>query len=361
MSNDNISAQLSDKTLELKPNSLSEVCSNWQAKVFKIDIASIDVVSVFSPLTNVGIGTSYIPSLKKALDNADNLVLSANSTIKETIEEQTAVDDKYYRKERSTRHGNRSNSNSSGGVNGTSSNQGTSVDNKNKKVEINRDFIDVIKSLDEEKYIKFMTVLGAASNGNLLQYLVEEQSASELKALLLSSPNIDKDLKKIILEMDENELQVTLQTMFTEKTAITDLSRTIIYKYTENLANDSNVDMIKATTTNQFYDNVDELYDDVNSLKEKTDLQENASAIYNGDANDGVSENSAKFLKTAIDEIAASNKMTADELLNNSSNSDKLKNGLASLSKDLSFFRTINTMGEEASEVIYNNLVKGEK
>ena len=359
MSNDNISAQLSDKTLELKPNNLSEICSQWESKVFNIDISSIDVVSVFSPLTNAGIGTSYIPSLKKALENADSLVLSANQSIKETIEEQVATDEKYSREEKS--RGTRRSSGGGGAGGGTSENSGTTVNNSNKKVEINKDFIEKVNSLDDEKYIQFMTILGAATNGNLLQYLVDENSASKLKELLLASPNIDAELKEMILNMDENELQVTLQHMFTDQSVISDISKSVIYKYTESLASESNVDMIKATTTAQFYNNVDELYEDVNSLKEKTDLQENAAAIYDGEVDDSLSSNSVKFIRTAIDEIAASNNMTADELLTNTANSEKLKDGLSSLSKDLSFFRTVNTMGDEAAEVIYSGLIKKEK
>ena len=148
--------------------------------------------------------------------------------------------------------------------------------------------------------------------------------------------------------------------MFTDEAAVTDLSRAIIYKYTENLANNSNVDMIKATSTEQFYNDVDELFNVVDALKETEDLKENVLAVYDGDVSENVSGNAVDFIRTAVDEVAASNNMTANELFEDAANIGKLKDALTSLSKDLSFFRTVNTMGEEASELLYKSIIKKE-
>ena len=365
--NDKTANELSDVTLEIKVNNLNEVCSQWESKILSIDLSSIDVTSAFSPLTNVGVGTSYIPSLKTALDKAESLVLSVSKTIKESLSDQEDVDDKYKNenRNRNNRSGNsnrNSNSNSSSNSNNNSNNaaMNSEVDNKTKNIEINKNFVDKVNSLEDEKYIQLMTALGAISNGNLLQYLVDENYATELKKIVLASQNIDQELRQMILEMDENELQVTLQSIFTDNNLISDASKNIIYTYTENLANKSNVDMIKVTKTAQFYNNVDDILSTVNELKNKEDLQKNVSDVYDGDVSKDVSSESIEFVRTAVEEIAKNNNISAEEILSDSSKADILKNELSTLTKDLSFFRTVNTMGSEARELIFNSIVKKE-
>ncbi len=372
------SSQLSDVTLEINSDSISELCTKWESKFLSIDLSSIDIASIFSPLTSIGIGTSYISSLKTAFEKADSLALSTNKTIKETVETQTGVDDKYYNKQISNTSSGGSNNNgySNNFSNGNNENRviatGTLIDEKNngyektkdnkqKKIEINKKFIDKINNLDDEKYIKFMTLLENATKGNLLQYIADGESASKLKKVLLKTQDIDPKLWKMVVEMDENELQVSLQNIFTNDAAVTDLSRNIIYHYTESLANNTNLDMIKATKIAQFYNNIDNFFNVINSIKENENLQIMASSIYDGDVNEKISSETVDFFRNAIDKIAENNNLTSNELLNNSVNNEKLKKDLSSLAKDLSFFKTVNTMGDKASELLYNGIIKKEE
>ncbi len=378
---DTTASSLSDVTLEVEPDNINDVCSQWQSKILAANISSIDIAGTFSPLTNVGVGTAYIPSLQTAFSQAEALILSVSNTIKGAAEDQAGIDNQYQSQDQNSYRGG----NSSGGGHKsgkkTSDTTSTSIsaaiptiepveipddsqtgtDNTDKKVEINTDFVNRISELDATSYIKFMTALGSIANGNLLELLVDENSASNLKKKLLESPNLDADLKKVISEMDENELQVTLQSILTSETAISDLSKSIIYNYTESLSNDTNLTILKVSKEVQFFNQVDELFNTVNTLITKENLQQNLLSIYDGNGVAELGEKSVSFIKTVVESLSKMNNLTYEQLLTDKANEKKVLDSFTDLSRSLSYFRTVNTMGMEASQLLYNNLMKGMK
>lgn len=373
---DSISAELSDVTLEVHPDNLSDVCKEWEAKILSIDLSSIKVTTTFAPLTGEGVAASYIPSLETALSKAENTLLSISKTIKSAADQHSGVEEptgtgtgKYYNG--NNYYGNNGNNNGTGSETPTSGSDyqfeiptvittptTTIVEQPTKEVSINTEFVSKVSELDTESYVKFMTVLGTIANGNLLGYISDVNLAPNLKKAILESPNLDPDLREIISKMDENEVQVTLQSILTDKDAITDTSKCIIYKYTEALSKDTNIDVLKVSKELQFFNQVDDLFNTISSVIVKENLQQNLLSIYDGDVGTEISIESIDFVRVAVDYLAELNNVSYEELLTNKDFEDLLKNEFEDLTKALSYFRTVNTMGTEASQLIYTNVMK---
>lgn len=368
-------SDLSDVTLEVEPDNINDICAKWESEVMAVDISSVDIAGTFSPLTNAGVGTSYIPSLENAFKRAETMILSVSATIKAAAEEQAGVDEQYQGQDQ----GNVGSYYSSGGGSyysggGSSSggstsgvptieplepNPDTSVDNTDQDITVNTDFVSKINQLDAESYIEFMTVLGSISKGKLLSYITDVNCASDLKKALLETPNLDNDLKQAILQMDEKELQVTLQSILTDENVMTDISKSIIYSYTESLSQNTNIDVLKVSKEMQFFNTVDDLFNSVSTLIKSENLQENLLVIYDGSSDvNTISEESANFIRIAVDKICESKNVKYEEMLTDSANLNTLKSSLTDLSKGLSYFRTVNTMGSEAAQLLFKNVIK---
>ena len=65
------SNELSDTTLKVNSNELSQVCSSWNSLVLSMDLGSLDLNGEFSALTENGVGVNYISSLKNALERSE--------------------------------------------------------------------------------------------------------------------------------------------------------------------------------------------------------------------------------------------------------------------------------------------------
>ncbi len=368
-----LSSDLSDVTLEISPKDIKEVCSQWNSKITSIDLSSIDVESVFSSLISVGVGTSYFPSLKKALAKAEKMVSSTSNLISTASQEQEGIQNYYGNRQGNNNYygtptgsSGSSDSNSYGsnsGITGTDFNIPSALEDipgaddeiEEEDVIINTEFIDKINELDAESYIEFMKALGNIDEG-LLPYLVDSEYASKLKKYLLEAPNISDDLKKIISQMDENELQVTLLSIVTDESAITDVSKSIIYKYTTLL---SEKDELKDINKSQIFlksvDIVDKFFD--TTLKSDK-VQEELLKVYEGNSIEELDDFSVAFVKTAIDELCEKNNIDYETLLTDPKNADKVKKSVSDLSKSLSYFKAVNSLGDEAAVLIYDSLIQ---
>lgn len=361
------SDDLSDVTLEVDTSNLKSVCQEWESKITSIDLSSIDVTSIFAPLTNSSIGTAYIPSLKTALDKVESMILSTSRAIKEAANSQEEVDDQYKKRNKSYsdysddgKKDDKKDDDKDDDKNDDKQNEDEETkDNDKEDLKVNTDFVSRIEKLDSDSYISFMTALGSISNGELLAYVVDTKYASKLKQALLSSPNISEDLKKIISEMDENELQVTLQSILTNEKILSDYSKSIIYTYTEELAKSTNIDVLKVSKEAQFFNNVDDFFNTIDALVKSDNLQDNLLTIYDGSSPvTSLSEESTNFVRIAVDKLSEKENVKYDELLTNKAHLNTIKESLTDLSKSLAYFRTVNTMGIEAAQLLLSNALK---
>lgn len=362
---------LSDQTLETNTDAISQVCSTWSSTVASIDINSQNIESVFQPLTSVGVATSYVPSLKNALEKVESMILSASNYVKQAAEEQAEIDENSNKKDKQyntdTGNGRRRNSNSSSSSNNNSSNNNnnnnnntenptvadTTVDDGTTTVDINTIVSDINK-MSYDSYIKFMTALGSITGGKLTEYVTEEKYASELKKLLLESPEITDDFKAKVKDMDAKDVQTLLRNILVNKDGISDLSKTVINKYTESAS--EKAEITAASKGKGFYDDVDVIYNELSStLSKDANISDLLQEIYDG-SNPEVSDKTMNFVRTAVDELASSKNMTYNELLS-SSNESMLKTEMESLSKSLAYFRTVNTLDSETASRIYQVVI----
>ncbi len=355
-----LSSELSDQTLETSPNNIKEICTKWKTAISSIDLSSVDVESIFAPLINVGVGTAYFPSLKQAIAKAEKSVNSTSNLVSSAAQEQSDINNQY--------NNQQNNNNYTGGNCGRRTTTADTPINPDdipsaddeltdEDLVVNTEFADQISKLDANSYIEFMKSLGSI-DGGLLPYLVDTEYATKLKEYLLSAPNISEDLKKIIAEMDENELQVTLLSIVTNESAITDASKSIIYNYTTAL---SQMDKLKDIKTSQLFlksvDIVDVLFD--KELKSET-IQDDLLQVYEGNSVEDLDDFSTNLVKSTIDEICKNNNIDYEMLLTDPNNLEKIKEGIADISKTLSYFKAINSLGDEAAELIYQSLIKSD-
>ena len=359
-----LAGDLSDVSLELSPNDIKDVCSQWKSSLTSIDLSSIDVESAFSSLVSVGVATSYIPSLKQALSKGEKSTLATINMINTVANEQSGIDQQYNSRQNGGIRSGSDNTGGGGGCPPTSSGvtaTPAALDDElavedpvtEEELVINDEFVDDIKKLNSDSYIELMKYLGNI-DGGLLPYLVDTEYASKLKEYLLASPNLSEDLKKKIMEMDENELQVTLLSIVTDESAISDVSKSIIYKYTELLSSKEGLEGFKQSDL--FLQNVDRLDEVLEATYTSENVQESLLKIYDGDVEE-LDENLVQFLRSAVDEFCESKNIDYETLLTDSSKSEEVKEYLADLSKTLSYFKAVNSLGSEAAELLYSSLI----
>lgn len=358
-------SDLSDVNLEISPNDIKDVCSQWKSKLASIDLSSIDVESTFDSLVSVGVATSYIPSLKLALSKGEKSTLAAINMVNYAAEEQDGLDQQYNNRQNGGfRNGALNSGGGGGGGDSTSSFENAipaalgdelAIEDTvtEEELVINDEFVEDIKKLDSKSYIELMKYLGKA-DGGLLPYLVDTEYATKLKEYLLASPNLTEDLKKKIMEMDENELQVTLLSIVTDESAISDISKSIIFKYTELLSSKEGLEGFKQSDL--FLQNVDKLDEILEATYTSNNIQESLLKIYDGDIKE-IDENLIQFLRSAVDEFCESKNIDYESLLTDSSKSGEIKEYLTDLSKTLSYFKAVNSLGSEAAEMLYSSLI----
>ncbi len=360
-------SELSDQTIEVDPDNIRDICTTWSNKVASANISSINVESAFQPLTNVGVATAYIPSLKNALEKVEGMLLSVSNYVKTAADEQEEVDtdssnkEKKYSNRDSDGTGNRNNNNNH---NNNNNNNGdpvstepptvadTDVDNTKEDIDINTVMSDINK-LTYESYLKFMTALGTITGGKLTEYLTTKEYAETLKNLILNSPEIPDSFKATVKDMNAVDVQTLLQQILSNKDNITDTNKNIIKNYVES--KNGQAEITAAAKGKGFYDDVDVIYNEMNTIMSKDEkLSDLLLEVYDGGTD--VSDETMDFLRASVDELAKENNMTYNELLSGT-NEGLIRDKMESLSKSLSYLRTVSTLDSSISSQIYNVVI----
>ncbi|MBR1386732.1 MAG: hypothetical protein IJ568_07875 [Bacilli bacterium] len=341
---------LSDISLSIDFEQLDSICNTWASKVQSIDISAVDVTGAFSSLMTVEVATGYVPSLKSALQKAEELVLNTTKNLLITTDEQKTTDAEITQKNTTTSTGGNYYSGSSGGSHGSGESEvthkaSTKVDNAKKKVDINTVFKNEISKLDRNAFIGLMTALSNITS-NFLQYLTNTDYATELKKYLLASPNLTDDLKKKILEMNAEEIQVTLMSILKEQ-KISLFSKEIITMYLNN--NQSNYNQDK------FLNNISSFKKVIDDLINDENTSEKMLKLYDGDL--PIEDEKSELVKTIVDKLSDDNSISYEELLNGENN-DALKTNLEYLSKDLSYYEVVNKLDTTTRNTIITESLK---
>lgn len=374
-------SDLSDVTLNIQVDNLNDACSKWVQSVTQVDLASVDVVQVFSPLTDCQVAVSYIPSLKNALTQIDSLISSVSQIIKSAGDEQVNIDDAFQNQTGTLTNGeytggnnytgnNNNNSNYTGGNTyypsggGTSSNPSTSVNNSGAPVEINTSMINSINSLDFKSYNSFMTALSSivTKEISLTTYFSNSAYADILKKSLLESKSTPDSIKQIITNMDPNVLQATLYSLITDATVVTDISKSIMYTYLEGLANGSNLtltDMFKnENALVKIFTDFNNTSNFINKVILSNDMNKQITNIYDGNSIGNIDSSNVNLIRVFVDNIASKKNVSVESLLNDSANNSYVKQSFEELGKAYEFMGNLGYTDLNTASAVLNNIFK---
>ena len=328
---------LSDKTIKQNSAEIRDACSNWSEGVSSAALGSIDVTGIFSPLVENGIAVSYIPSLKSALESVDGVATSLISIIGANVDEQEDIDRKTKDKVSGGSSGNYKNYGSgSGGGGGAVASGGApssgdyDVKDVDNDLDVKKEFNDYISKLDSYKELDFISGFNSILGTDAYKLLYSEEYSALLKKKILSSPNVDADLKKIISKMDQNEVQTLLRDLLVKNADVSDFSQMIVSKFDSEFKEE-----FKDSTTSASFENIAKTYTD---LTKKANIQGDLTKLYLGDV-DKADDYSIAFTRTLVDTLSEQSGVSYEELLSDTRYNDVLKDAVVDIAKT---FTTLN-------------------
>ena len=354
----NDSSNLSDVDLSLNTSSLGDASNDWNKSVVDTNIGSIDVAGSFSALTQNGIGVGYISSLENALKKSDKLAINISKLIITTAADQEAADNSGAKESSETTYATYAGTRSSGGGGGTYS--GTTSgpvstgsydeDNKDKDVDIKKEDETETVELTEGDQVNIIKEFQSIFNGELYDYLFETSNATKIKEKLLSSPNISEDLKKKISQMDENEIQVNLKSIYVSGAMVSDFSKVIITIFDNDMKNN--------LTNETALNSSGSLKSVYSFLAKQSNFQEGLSEIYHGSSKiEKVDDSVIAFTRNFIDTVATASNTTYDDILTNSKYKETLLSEIQDLSNTFSVIEGAKTLGGDTASKLYSSII----
>lgn len=350
----NVSSDLSDVTLNIQVDSLTDICNSWKQTISLIDLSSFDIKSIYSPLNDCDIATQYIPSLNNAINKVSSLALSICDIIQDVVDHQLAIDSETNSNDTGNNNNDSINQNTTTSNNNNNNNNyvpmpSTSIDNSNVNLTINSDLINNINKLDYISFSALMTTLAELSKSgiSLNTYFNNNSYADILKETLINTNNISSDIRSIISEMDPNILQITLKSLFFDNNIITDVSKSVVYNYLESIASSKNTSVLSLLNSDYvvtFFNDIRDLSSCLNQVVGSNNINDNLLNIYDGNQIQNTSSNSISMIRSAIDILAKKNNINTEELLSNPSNRNYLTNEFSNMAKSISFINTLGSM-----------------
>lgn len=349
----NVSSDLSDVTLNIQVDSLTDICNSWKQTISLIDLSSFDIKSIYSPLNDCDIATQYIPSLNNAINKVSSLALSICDIIQDVVDHQLAIDSETNSNDTGNNNNDSINQNTTTSNNNNNNNYvpmpSTSIDNSNVNLTINSNLINNINKLDYISFSALMTTLAELSKSgiSLNTYFNNNSYADILKETLINTNNISSDIRSIISEMDPNILQITLKSLFFDNNIITDVSKSVVYNYLESIASSKNTSVLSLLNSDYvvtFFNDIRDLSSCLNQVVGSNNINDNLLNIYDGNQIQNTSSNSISMIRSAIDILAKKNNINTEELLSNPSNRNYLTNEFSNMAKSISFINTLGSM-----------------
>lgn len=368
LNNTENNTELSDVTIEINVDSMNDICSSWSQKVNSVDISSVDVEGAFSSLNSCGVATSYIPSLKSALSNASTLTLAVSNIIKTALEEQVSVDDSASNADDGSYYSG--NYGGGGGSDGGYSDgryeldaPTTSVDNSNTDLTVNTDMIEKIDGESYDDYSGFLiSLLSILKDDETLNvYLDDSKYADILKQSLLNSKSVSNDIKEMIADMDSKILQITIKHLYSsDNNTITDISKSVLYNYTELLAKNSGTsikDIISSSSVDSFLADSKKVSSSFERIIHSSSWKDDILDIYDGNNIERFDSSSVSVIRNTMEVLSEKKNITSEALLTDSSNDGYLKSELEKVCKSFSFIDSLSAVDSDTSSSILNNLI----
>ena len=348
----------SDGKIKINSEAIASACSEFDSKVKSVNLSGFDL-GPFSALSECGIGTGYLSSLKNALERVDKLSSNLAKLIESTAYAQEDRDNAGAKAAGNNSYGNASYDRGGGG--GSSSGDdavgavsgidpgSTTIGKPKEKVEINKGKNEKQIELETSEEVELVEALQSIKPETLANW-DDRDSISKIKKELLKSPNLSDDLKEKIANMDENELKVALSDVFASGKTISDFSRVIISIFDEDLKND-----FKNAT---IYDSADKIKNVLDYVSKQKDFQNEIKEIYLGASeNKDVDEHAIILVRSYVDLLATTNNVSYEDILNDSKYQSTLLEDIEDL-KDTFYVLSItkdgnnNTKSELSSSIL---------
>lgn len=310
---------LSDITTEIDIDSMSSACSTWNSSIASIDINPNSLEKAFQPLINNGVAKNSISSISNSLNQISNIVTSISSYLKNNIDSQIAADD--YILNSANESSNLydlipTNQYSLSGSKSTNTSfdssrygNSTSIDNKNKNLDINKDSSSTVETLSGNEFSNNDTSLINIQNDSETSANVDMNNFQDILNESLQEILNENDLSEIEDIILGDEVAVTALKRMAANNLISDEIKKIFYKY------------LKDKITLQGMGNKEEYYLNFPSISNEVskiiDSKRNLMDLYDGNNCSDISENSITFMREMIDELAEKNNLTVEELLTN--------------------------------------------
>jgi len=330
---------LSDKTLVQNSDGIRSACSEWNGAVKSADLSSIDVSSVFAPLVENGIAVNYVSSLKTALSSVESMTTKLISIIGANVDTQEEIDTTTKNKVSGSKSGgyrNYGGGSSGEGASGDITPSDSEVKDTESDLEVKKEFDDYVSKLDQYKELDFISAFYSILGTDAYKLLYDEKYSSLLKEKILSSPNVDADLKKIISKMDQNEVQTYLRDLLVTNAQVSDFSQFIVNEFSEVIKED-----FKAVNISNTYGSIAKSY---TNLSESKTVQVDLNKLYLGDVSDE-DDYTISFTRTVIDTLSSQTGISYEDLLSDSRYSGVLKDAVVDLAKTFTSLSIMDSIG----------------
>ena len=343
---------MADSTLVLNTTNMSTVCSNYKSKVSSIDLASVDVTSMFEPFTSVGVLTSYVPSLKEALQSITDNCTSLISILENLVATQSTIDQgtesgagtNYFSDYSGSSGGSSGSSGSSGGgYSSSGGGQSTSTDNGQSTISINNPTVQEPTTTLSTDSGFMQSLISIATTSPTA--LTSEDRASYLKELLKIKNQNNEEVLEVIESLDPTTLQTYLKSILNGELPITNVAQSVTFDILESIAKERNIELTELVTTENVDDirqKVEEMSEEYMTLFSSNNLNTELLSIYDGVA-EGKTDSFISSVRTAVDMIAINKDISSESLLTEDQYEPYLKEEIGKVTEALSEIRLMST------------------
>ncbi len=309
-------SSLPDQTITVNVAAISDLCSQWQAKIDALNIDVDKVANSFKPLTNYGILTNYVTGLSTALA----AILQSVKTITTTIGNSSGQHDESENVNPGDTYAGPYGNSPPGG---NYQDPGTGVDNGDDNLDIDPN--DRIESLTYQDYLGLSTLLYNffKKTGIDLSNL-DDETYKKIKDLILSSDFISAELKEKLGKLPDSYIKSLLKLMDQNKTFenFTKPNVEFLEEYIGKLANinKTTVDKYLTDTANKsvvfndlYYLNNAITYLDVAS--KQSNVGEILQNVLDGKNVDTMGEKNADAIRNLISFLADKKKLSNEEFV----------------------------------------------
>lgn len=307
---------VSDKTIEIDVANVTSVTESYISQLNSLNLDSLNLNDL-SVLSDFGIAVDYKKTLEELLKALKTNSLDLANMLLAMVKQHSDVDQNGAN---NYDNGNgRGNGRGNGSGNGNGSESPTvNPPGETSASELATKFNNAIKELSFDKVKSlFMTLL--TESNNITELLNMESKASEIKKILLADNNIPKELKELILTMDDKTLQSALLTYLK--------GAKFNNKYNE-LLNAIKIDVRKTV--------LEKILKDYNVIVEENDLSKTLLSIYDGN-NSNVSSETFEMTVVVLEQMAKYKGVTVEVLLTDSSYKDFVNTEIAGLHEAVIF------------------------